>query len=125
MPATLEQLGRGGKGAARDDSSDTAARPTLALVAGRVALLPALIHARGAPESGRIVRTGIAVGAVEGLAKVGGQGVGGGDGAGSGLDVDGAMAAGRCGRTLIDQPGRLGLMRRTGTKNASGCCGRG
>ena len=71
-----------------------------------------------------LVRTGIAVGAVEGLAEVAGQGVGGGDGAGSGLDFDGAMAAGGA-DGLLDRPaGRLGLVRRSGTMNASGCCGR-
>jgi hypothetical protein len=44
-----------------------------------------------------LVRTGIAVGAIEGLAEVAGQGVGGGDGAGSGLDW--CYGGGRCGRT--------------------------
>ncbi len=41
-----------------------------------------------------LVRTWIAVDLVEGLAEVVGQGLGGGDGLGSGLDLDGAVAAG-------------------------------
>ena len=41
-----------------------------------------------------LVRTQIVVDAVEGVAEVIGQGVGGGEGMDSGLDVDGLVAAG-------------------------------
>jgi hypothetical protein len=41
----------------------------------------------------KLVRTRIVVDAVEGVAEVTGQGVGGGDGVGAGLDFDGLVAA--------------------------------
>ena len=46
------------------------------------------------PDLAQLVRTRIAVDAVKGLAEVVGQGLCGGDGAGSGLDLDSAVAAG-------------------------------
>src|SRR6185437_12280763 len=49
---------------------------------------------RHLPDLAHLVRTWFAVDLVEGLAEVVGQGLGGGDGLGSGLDLDGAIAAG-------------------------------
>jgi len=54
------------------------------------------------------VRTRLAVDAVEGLAEVGGQGVGSGDGVVASLDFDGAVAAGGADE-LPDRPTRLVL----------------
>jgi hypothetical protein len=56
----------------------------------------------------KLVRTRVAVDAVEGLTEVGGQGVGGGDGVVAGLDFDRAVAAGGA-DGLADRPARLVL----------------
>ena len=50
-----------------------------------------------------------AVEGAEGLAQVGGDGVGSGDGLPSGLDLDGAAAAGGLDEFLIDQPVRASI----------------
>jgi hypothetical protein len=46
------------------------------------------------PDLAQLVRSGIVVDAVDGFAEVAGEGVGGGDDVASGLDLDGAVAAG-------------------------------
>jgi hypothetical protein len=56
----------------------------------------------------KLVRIRMAVDAVEGFAEVGGQGVGGGDGVLTGLDADGAVAAGGSDE-LADGPAGLGF----------------
>jgi hypothetical protein len=66
--------------------------------------------AKGVAELAQLVRSGIAVDAVEGFMEVMGQGVGGGDDVVTGVDLDGAVAAGGADE-LADRPACPGVAR--------------